>query len=72
MGIIKKQVSVTVMPEISPRIENWLMGRDIEYEVETIRKGKSGVRLKILAYFPSDGLGQHQSEVYKRFLERIK
>lgn len=69
---MKKQISVTVMPDMSPRIENWLMGRDIEYEVEAIRKGKSGVRLKILAYFPSDGLGQQQSEVYKRFLERIK
>ena len=71
MGIMKKQISVTVIPEMSPRIESWLMNRDIYYEVETIPKSRGGVRLKIIASFAADEAGKHQAEVYKSFLERI-
>lgn len=70
MGGIK-QISVTVPPDISPKIENWLMGRDIYYEVEAIRKRRAGVRLKIIVNFSDDDTGNHQAEIFKRFLERI-
>ena len=65
-------VTVTVIPDLSPRIESWLDGRGIEYEVETLRLGRGAVRLKILAFFPSDENGAHQTEMYKRFLNRVK
>lgn len=66
-----KKVSVTVDVGMSPRIEGWLMNRDIEYEVEAVRMSK-GIRLKIVAEFPSDDGGKHQAELYERFLERLK
>ena len=69
MGMVKK-ISVTVMPEMSTRIENWLMGRNIDYEVEVVRTTKR-TRLKIIAGFRSDESGKHHVEVYKRFLERL-
>ena len=71
MGVAKKQISVTVMPEMSPRIENWLAGREVEYEVEVVRTKKQ-IRLKIISLFAMDERGQHQAEMYGRFLERIK
>lgn len=67
---MKRQVSVTVLPEMSPRIENWLMNRNVDYEVEVVRTAKR-TRLKIIAEFPSDEDGKHRAEVYKRFLERL-
>ena len=69
MGMVKK-ISVTVMPEMSTRIENWLIGRNIDYEVEVVRTAKR-TRLKIIASFRSDEAGEHHAEVYKRFLERL-
>lgn len=68
--MMKRQVSVTVLPEMSPRIENWLMNRDVDYEVEVVRTF-FGVRLKIIAEFPFNEDGKHRAEVYKRFLERL-
>ena len=68
--MMKRQVSVTVLPEMSPRIENWLMNRDVYYEVEAVRTPKR-IRLKIIAEFPLDETGKHHAEVYKRFLERL-
>lgn len=68
--MMKRQVSVTVLPEMSPRIENWLMNRDIDYEVEVVRTPE-GIRLKIISEFPFDEDGKHHAEVYKRFLERL-
>lgn len=68
---MKNQISITVDPSMSPRIENWLMGRDIEYEVDTVGK-KGHTRLKIIARFPMDDQGEHQAELYGRFLDRIK
>lgn len=67
-----KQISVTVIPELSPRIETWLAGKDIYYEVEVVKQKKGGVRLKIIASFSSDERGNHFAELYKRFLERIE
>ena len=67
----KKQITVTVVPELSPRIENWLMGRDVEYEVEVVRTKNKPIRLKIIACFPLDIYGKHQAVLYGHFLERI-
>ena len=67
----KKQISVTVAADLSPRIENWLAGREVEYEVEVVRTKKQA-RLKIIADFPGDDRGIHQAEVYRRFLDRLK
>ena len=72
MGMNKKQVLVTVKPELSPRIENWLIGRDIDYEVEIVKKRGGTVQLKIVASFSSDEGGKHQEEMYGRFLDRIE
>lgn len=69
MAVSKKQISATVMPEIAPRIETWLMGRNVYYEVEPI---KNGARLKIIACFPAGDYGEHQAEMYESFLDRIK
>lgn len=68
MGMVKK-IAVTVLPELSPRIENWLIGRSVNYEVEIVRKKR--IRLKIIACFSFDENGKHQAEMYKRFLERL-
>lgn len=65
------KMSVIVDAGLSPRIENWLIGRDIEYEVDTVGK-KGHTRLKIIARFPMDDHGEHQAELYGRFLDRIK
>lgn len=65
-----KKISVTVMPEMSTRVETWLMSRGIDYEVEVVRTAKR-TRLKIIAVFLSDKAGEHHAEVYKRFLERL-
>lgn len=67
----KKKLSVTVMPGLAPRIENWLIGRDIEYEVEVVRT-KNRTSLRIISMFPEDEKGQHQAELLKRFLDRMK
>jgi len=66
-----KKVSVTAGVSMSPRIENWLMNRNIDYEVAAVRMSK-GIRLKIVAEFPSDDRGKHQAGLYERFLERLK
>jgi len=68
---MKKQISVTVSPDLSPRIENWLDGRDIFYEVELVQASKSHHKLKIVANFSEDKEGLHQADLYKKFLERL-
>lgn len=65
------KISVTVARDISPRIESWLMKREIDYEVEVVRTGKNA-RLKIISFFPKDEASKHHAEMYKRFLERIE
>ena len=65
------KMSVTVDAGLSPKIENWLIGRDIDYEVEVVRT-KKRTYLKIIARFPPDDRGNHQAELYGRFLERIR
>lgn len=68
---MSRKISVTVVPELSPRIETWLAGRDIDYEVEVVRTAQK-TNLKIISLFPSDERGKHQAEMYRRFLERIR
>lgn len=67
---MRKLISVTVSPELSPRIENWLISREIYYEVETVKR-KNCIFLKILASFSEDETGMHQSEMFERFVDRV-
>lgn len=67
----KKKLSVTVSPGLSPKIENWLISRGIEYEVEVVRT-KKRTDYRIISMFPADEAGLHQAELCKRFLDRIR